>query len=183
MANHKGCAACAAHESCPVWDRAAFYETDEDAENLTHENEFEALADHLDRLDDPQLDELLDEGTIEITAYAREPAPDEAWFRRAARRMTDTFSDEWEDEFGGDESDPPMGDDKRGGFEIALQLLMRGALVGVEVYRCEPAATRVYDGERLYVLVRAEQDTRKADEDHLRGRPQSSQAEREAEES
>jgi hypothetical protein len=92
MGKHKDCAACAAHEPCPAWDRAAYYDTDEDAERLQYTTEFDAIGEFFDELESEDLAQLLEgdgyENPLEVYAFERDAPPDDAWFKRTACTRT-----------------------------------------------------------------------------------------------
>lgn len=157
MKHSKNCEACAKHEACPTWDRATYFDVDEGAEELHYDNADEAIAYHLEDLDDEQLAELLDEGTIEVHAFVRKPPPEDAWFKQTASWMADNASEQWDERFGNPDGDPALSDDERAPLEVAIVLLLRGTLAGKTVWQCEETCSRVYDGDRLYAFVKAEQ--------------------------
>lgn len=167
MGKHKDCAACAAHEPCPAWDRAAYYDTDEDAERLQYTTEFDAIGEFFDELESEDLAQLLEgdgyENPLEVYAFERDAPPDDAWFKRTASWMTDHAIEQWTENYGDSEAeDPALNDDERAPLEVAIALMLRGTFAKKETWQCQQTCSRTYDGPRLVAIVTEELRARAA---------------------
>lgn len=124
------------------------------SENFSQESPEEALGAYLDAWivrGNHDVHALIREcESITVVGYRRDTVTEE-WVRSVALHFCDELIDAWEEDYG----DPENGAEfKRQDLAAKLGSVIRGAITGVQVWRCSPCGERTYSAEEVEAMMR-----------------------------
>lgn len=146
---------CNAHD----YDAADFYDASDNAENLHHESEIEAIEDHLDGWVFPGCDMrdiIAKHGACTVVAWARRTIPDRE-IESHADHLAESFAERLDDEYGDpDGVYPCLPDARLETLKAALVPVLRAALTPQCIWACEEVGRREFDAEEVEAMMRKE---------------------------
>lgn len=139
-----------------TFEQATFFDCRDDNERLSHEDPSDAISAMLDgQPSSVQMLELI-ASISPITVYAFARASTVGWAKRAAARLVEELSQEWDEEFGDPEGDSD-GITTESGFvgEAEIEAAIEKMLIGTSPFICEPCGQRTYNGAEVERLMRS----------------------------